>query len=88
MAQIRNRFKVLLAEKEFQDGRSYTYDEIREATGVSPNTLSSYATNSVSRFDGNTLIKLCDWLGCELSDLLEYPPEIGQRDSLMLAVPA
>lgn len=80
MSKIRNRFKVLLAQKEVRDGRAYTYDDIRSATGISATTLTSYARNRVTRFDESTLVTLCEWLECDLSDLIEYPPAPSQQD--------
>lgn len=80
MNKIRNRFNVLLAAKETKDGRSYSYEDIREATGISPTTLSSYKRGKVTRFDEVTLVALCKWLDCELSELIEYPPEKSQQD--------
>ena len=74
MSNIRNRFKILLAQKEVRDGRDYTYIDINEATGIAPNTISNYAKNRVTRFDSVTLMKLCDFLECDLADLLIYPP--------------
>lgn len=80
MAEIRNRFKILLAQKEARDGRSYTYEDIYRETGISPTSLTNYAKNRVSRFDGVTLTALCDWLECEIADLLVYPPSLSQHD--------
>lgn len=74
MEEIRNRFKVLLAQKELIDKRKYTYDDISRETGLSPKTIASYSTNSVSRFDKGTLITLCNWFDCDLSELIQYPP--------------
>lgn len=79
MAKIRNRFKILLAQKESRDGRNYTYRDIYAETGVSPTTLTAFARDDVSRFDEITLVKLCDWFDCELSDLLVYPPAKSQQ---------
>jgi DNA-binding Xre family transcriptional regulator len=87
MAKVRNRFRVLLAQKEMRDGRDYTYEDIFAATGISPTTVSAYAKGRVTRFDTVTLVKLCDWLGCELSDLLEYPPVMSQQASVPSPVP-
>lgn len=86
LAKVRNRFRVLLAQKEVRDGRSYTYEDINEETGISPNTLTSYAKGRVSRFDERTIVALCDWLECELADLIEYPP-VMRQEGLALAVP-
>lgn len=88
MAKVRNRFKILLAQKEARDGREYSYDDIYQATGISPTTLTSYSKGRVARFDEVTLIKLCDWLECELGDLLIYPPQMSQQDIHALATPA
>lgn len=85
MTQIRNRFRILLAQKETRDGRRYTYEDIQNATNISPTTLASYAKGRVSRFDSRTLIALCDWLECEIGELIEYPPEMRQKN---LATPA
>lgn len=80
MAQIKNRFKVLLAQKELRDGRKYTYESIQQQTGVSPTTLSNYARGTVTRFDEPTLVALCNFLDCELAELIEYPPDLSQQD--------
>lgn len=88
MAQIRNRFRVLLAQKELRDGRRYTYEDIYQATGIGPGTLSSYAKNTVTRFDERTLIALCDFLECELAELIEYPPDQSQQNLSPLMVAA
>lgn len=85
MSKIRNRFEILLAQKQVRDGRSYTYEDIYAATGISPNTLTSYARQRVTRFDGKTVTALCDWLDCELSELLEYPPVMRQQEHIALA---
>jgi putative transcriptional regulator len=87
MAKIRNNFKILKAQKEQEIGRNLTYEEISEATGISPNTLSSYATGSVSRYDEKTVMKLCDFFDVTLPELLEYPPEM-RRENLTAAVMA
>ena len=82
--QVRNRFKILLAQKEMTDGRNYTYEDIYQETGIAPNTLTSYAQGRVERFDGTVLARLCDFFDCEISDLLEYPPVTRQQDGIGL----
>ena len=84
MKEVRNRFKILLAQKEARDERNYTYVDIQEKAGVSTRTLTNYAKGRVNRFDSVTLVALCDWLQCELSDLLVYPPKPSQQ-GLMVA---
>jgi transcriptional regulator with XRE-family HTH domain len=79
VARIRNNFKILKARKEQELGRNITYEEISEATGISPNTLSSYATGSIGRYDESTVTRLCDYFGVTLPELLEYPPVTRQE---------
>jgi DNA-binding Xre family transcriptional regulator len=73
--KIRNNFKILRAQKEKELGRNLTYTEIYQITGVSPTILSGYATGSINRYDGDTLVRLCEFFNCSLSDLLEFAPE-------------
>lgn len=67
---VKNRFKILLSRKELELGRSINYDEIYTRTGISPSTLSRWATNRINRFDSDVIIKLCQFLNCDLSELL------------------
>jgi DNA-binding Xre family transcriptional regulator len=85
VAKIVNRFNNLLAQVEVETGNRPTYREIQQETGIAISTLSSYATNQVSRYDERTVIELCQFFdkrlddGCTLADLLEYPPALGQK---------
>ena len=81
MAQIKNRFNILLAQKKDRDGRGYTYEDISDATGVSPTTLSAYSQGKVRRFDEVTLVALCKFFECELAELIEYPPDQSQQNT-------
>lgn len=90
MAQINNRFNILLAQKINRDNRKYTYEDISEATGVSPTTLSAYSQGKVRRFDEVTLVALCKFFECELAELIEYPPDQSQQSTgapIMLTAP-
>ena len=88
MADVKNRFKILLAQKEKTDGRAYTYEQIRDLTGISPTTLSNYARGTVTRFDNSTLVALCNFFGCELSELIEYPPVGALKDAYIAMLEA
>jgi transcriptional regulator with XRE-family HTH domain len=70
MARLRNRFLILLTEKERREERRVTFTEIAEATGSSVNVLSNWAKNKIERFDGPLLVRLCQYFGCEVADLL------------------
>jgi putative transcriptional regulator len=75
MGKIINRFKILLAEKEVKDGRSYSYRAIQAATGIAASTLSALANNATTRYDAGTLAALCTFFSCQPGDLLIYEPD-------------
>jgi putative transcriptional regulator len=76
LGSIRNRFKIVLAEKEVKDGRRYSYRDIQEITGVAASTLTDWAQGKARFIAVDTLAALCHFLECRPADLLEYlPPE-------------
>jgi putative transcriptional regulator len=68
---IYNRLKILIAEKEFREGRKWPYRAIAKETGISPTTLTKYI-NLGGGIDAGTLEKLCEFLDCQPGDLLVY----------------
>lgn len=70
MTKLRNRFLILLHEKERREDRRISYSEIARATGSSVNVLSNWAKNKIERFDGDFMLTLCEYFGCEVGDLL------------------
>ena len=44
-------------------------------TGISQNALSQLAQGKTTRYYANTLIKLCEYFGCDVGDLLTYVPD-------------
>lgn len=72
---IYNRLKILIAEKEFREGRKLTYRTISKETGISTATLVLYMKQGVKNIDTGTLEKLCEYLDCQPGDLLMYSPE-------------
>lgn len=77
---MRWRLRELMGQYQSQTGDKITYEEITEATGLSPNTLSKVGTNKAGRTDLETLERLLyffsEKLGRELDtgDLLAYLP--------------
>ena len=75
-AQVYNRFRILLVEKERKEhGRKITYEEITTATGIAASTLSHWARNKIANYNRDTIARLCEFFGCEIGDLLVYEPE-------------
>ena len=75
---IQNRLKVLLAEKELRENRKLTYRAVAKDTGLAIGTLTEYMTQRVKRFDKSTLETLCEYLACDIGDLLSYSADQPQ----------
>ena len=54
--------------------RKLRASEVSRKTGINPNTLSSLYNENVSGIRFGTLEKPCKFLGCSISDLIEYIP--------------
>jgi putative transcriptional regulator len=74
---IRCNFKKLHLTREAREGRRITLREIQRETGIATSSLSKLANNDVTRFDADTLSRLCDFFKCTVCDLLEYIPDEG-----------
>ncbi len=72
---IRYRLKELIADKEFQEDRRITMDEITQATGISRPTLSRIANTKGYSTTTDILDKLCNYFECRLDQLAEYMME-------------
>ena len=70
--KIRNRFRLLLAEKADKEQRNIPLNEVAKITGLSWSTLQSWANNKLERYDAPVIKALCDYLGCEVGDLIVY----------------
>lgn len=66
---IRFRLKELIADKEFNDGKRITYEDISKATGVHRTTLSKIANQKGYNTTTDVLDKLCVYFGVELDKL-------------------
>jgi len=75
MPKIITYFGVLLALKEIRDNRKYTLKDIHDATGLAVSTLCQFSNNKARRLEKPTLISLCNFFECNLSDLLKLVDE-------------
>ncbi|WP_204311585.1 helix-turn-helix domain-containing protein, partial [Stenotrophomonas maltophilia] len=64
-------FKQQLDEKSYRDKRRITLQEVSDATGISRATLSRIANTPGYNTSTDHIDLLCDYLECELSDLLK-----------------
>ena len=68
---IRFRIKELLADKEFNEGRRITWDEVSTATGVHRTTLSKLANQRGYNTTTEILDKLCQYFGVDIGDIAQ-----------------
>ena len=60
------------------DEKGITRNKLHMLTGVQYLTIDNYYKGKVERVDLNFLAKVCCVLDCQISDLLEYQPEMEQ----------
>lgn len=69
---IRFKLKELLAEKEFQEKRRITYEEISKETGIHRTTLSKIANQIGYNTTTDVLDKLCRYFGVDVGELAQF----------------
>lgn len=77
---IRFRLKELIAEKEFQEGRRVTIEEISQATGIHRVTLSRISNQKGYTTNTDVLDKLCAFFNVNTNDVAQYIPDEPQKD--------
>jgi putative transcriptional regulator len=70
MKTVRSRLRILLAEKENRERRTISLRELHRETGVPMSTVMGLANNSLRAVPLDGLLALCEYLGCEVGDLL------------------
>ncbi|MBQ8201449.1 MAG: helix-turn-helix transcriptional regulator [Clostridia bacterium] len=79
---IRIRLSTLLGEKR------WTQADLARRTGIRANTINDYYHEMADRVNLEHLDRICEVLGCDLSDLIERVPdeassfEFARADSL------
>ncbi len=69
---IRFLLKERIAEKEFQEKRRITLDEVSKETDISRNTLSRIANTYGYNTSTDILDRLCTYFGCASSGIIEH----------------
>lgn len=66
---LRNRLKILLAERELK------VKDVSKAIGISATTLSHMSNNRSANVSNNSLDKLCNYLGITPAEFWEFKPD-------------
>jgi putative transcriptional regulator len=72
---IRFRFKELVAEREFREGRRITAEDISRQTKIHRTTLSKLANQKGYNTTTDVLDKLCAYFEVEIGALAQFIPE-------------
>ena len=72
---IRFRLKELIAEKEFQEKRRLTLNEISEEAKITRVTLSRILNQPGWSTRTEYLNRLCAYFDCRIEELVEYVPD-------------
>lgn len=65
-----SRFTVLLTQKELRDGVRYSQRDIARETGISAPVISRWMKDDIDGASLVTVLKFCQWLDCEVGDLV------------------
>ena len=63
---------IKLTVDKYIDKIGITRYEVAKRTGIHFKTIDDYYKNKVVRYDSYVLDKICDALGCDISDIIEY----------------
>ncbi len=70
-----NRLRVLVAQKAEFEKRYISLKEVQRETGIAWTSLQAWANNKVTRYDASVIKALCDYIKCDVGDLLVYERE-------------
>lgn len=68
---MRCQLKVLLAHKEMRENRSISLRKVALETGVREYTVYGFANNTLREYPAEAIAKVCEYLACEVGDLLK-----------------
>ena len=63
---------VRLTVDKYLDKRGITRYELSKKTGIGFQIIDNYYKNKVVRYDSDVLNRICEALGCDISDIIEY----------------
>lgn len=63
---------IKLTIDKYLDSHSITRYELAKRTRIRFQIIDNYYKNKVVRYDSYVLNKICEALGCDISDIIEY----------------
>lgn len=66
--------KIIITLEDYRKEHNISKYKIIKNCGVGATQLNSYCNNNVSRIDLPVLARICDYLECDIGDILRYVP--------------
>ena len=63
---------IKLKIDKYLDSHEITRYELAKRTGIRFQIIDNYYKNKVVRYDSYVLDRICDALGCDISEIIEY----------------
>jgi len=63
--------KIMIALDELLDSKGVTRYELSKRTGTSFQVVDNYYKNKVVRYDSDFLLRVCNALDCDISDIIK-----------------
>lgn len=70
--KVNSHFRVLVAQKELRDRRSYSIRSITEESGASRSAVERMLNNTIKNVPLDDLGLLCGWVPCEVGEMLRF----------------
>ncbi len=67
--------RIIITLDEYRKEKGISKYKICRACNLQQTQLNAYCNNKLSRVDLDVLTRICDYLQCDLSDILKYVPE-------------
>ena len=67
--------KIIITLDEYRRKHNISKYKICRDCKLQPTQLNKYCSNNVARVDLDVLTRICDFLHCDISDILKYTPE-------------
>lgn len=68
--------KIIITLDEYRTAHNISKYKICRACNLQQTQLNAYCNNKLTRVDIDVLTRICDFMECDLSDIMKYiPPE-------------
>ena len=75
--------KVTIILEDYRVKKNISKNKIVENAKVQRTQLQNYLLNKVSRVDLDVLARICNYLDCEISDVLKFEKPVKEKEKLL-----